>query len=288
MKPSAGTKIILPLNQYGQPIGDASALLSGVLGAVGSNFDNFPIFEESWKVMSTKESVYNDIVKEIFYLDEDQGGSLKKLILKGLGKSWKEARNRLWHEYYDSRKNLEQNVLKHPGGVNADDWRRFLMYRLRPDTKQYTHTGGSKRLARRIDEESQQQGRAVSRGKVWMMTHKKNDGSYIHEDARAICVFGKEHSGRVHGIGSGPIPSQLFGSNSQQPGERAQSQETLRVLEKLQAELTAEKLKRQAVEHEVASEKVRRQKMENALRCLIQQQGGNLPADIIAGMDSLD
>ncbi|MED6116334.1 hypothetical protein PIB30_099339, partial [Stylosanthes scabra] len=85
MKPPHGTKVILRLNELGQPIGDAAALVSGVLGVVG--------------------------------------------------KSWKEARNRLWHEYYDSRKTLEQNVLKHPRGVDKDDWRRFLMYRLRTDTK---------------------------------------------------------------------------------------------------------------------------------------------------------
>ncbi|MED6203625.1 hypothetical protein PIB30_001323 [Stylosanthes scabra] len=84
-------------------------------------------------------------------------------------------------------------------------------------------------------------------------------------------VFEKEHSSRVPGIGSGPIPSQIFGSNSQQLGEGAQTQETRKVLEELKAELTVEKLKRQAVENEVASEKVKRQKMENVLRYLIQQ-----------------
>ncbi|MED6193377.1 hypothetical protein PIB30_018719 [Stylosanthes scabra] len=260
MKPSHGTKVILSLNQYGQPIDDDAALLSRVLGVVGSNFDNFPIFEENWRVMSTKESVYNDILK-------------------------KEARNRLWHEYYDSRKSLDQNVLKHPRGVNTNDWRRFLMYHLRPDTQEKLREPIEAAIHshRRFQKpsESRQQGRAVSRGEVWMMTHKKNDGSYIHEDARG--VFGKEHSCRVRGIGFGPIPSELFGSNSQQPDEGDQAQETRRVLEELQAELRAEKLKRQAIENEVTSKKVKRQKMENALRYLIQQQVGNLPADIIDG-----
>ncbi|MED6209414.1 hypothetical protein PIB30_054422 [Stylosanthes scabra] len=114
----------------------------------------------------------------------------------------------------------------------------------------YTHTGGSKSLARRRDEESCQQGRDVSRGEVWMMTHKKVDGSYIHEDAQAICekimdieqrdessrllsqndslaqVLGEEHPGRVRGMGFGAIPSRLFGRNSQQTGGGAQAQET--------------------------------------------------------------
>ncbi|MED6211088.1 hypothetical protein PIB30_070182 [Stylosanthes scabra] len=104
--------------------------------------------------------------------------------------------------------------------------------------------------------QSRQQGKDSSRGEVWMMTHKKIDGSYIHQDAHAIShdessqndslgqVVGKKHPDRVHGMGFGPIPSQLFDQNSQQTGEGAQAQETQRVLEELQVELMAEKLKR--------------------------------------------
>ncbi|MED6195203.1 hypothetical protein PIB30_035813 [Stylosanthes scabra] len=243
-------------------------------------------------------------------------------MLQSLGKSWREARNRLFHEYYDPRKTLEQNVDARSRGIDENDWRRFLRYRLRPDTKEkcsepieaaiHTHTGGSKSLARRIDEESRQQGRDVSRGEVWMMTHKKVDGSYIHEDAQTICekimdieqrdessrllfqndslaqVLGKEHPGRVRGMGFGAIPSRLFGRNSQQTGGGAQAQETQRVVEELRAELTTEKLKRQALESEVASEKIKRQAMKNTLRYLIQKQGVNLLADIIAGMNSFE
>ncbi|MED6162442.1 hypothetical protein PIB30_070472 [Stylosanthes scabra] len=70
-------------------------------------------------------------------------------------------------------------------------------------------------------------------------------------------VVEKERLGMVRGIGSEPIPSLLFGLNSQQPGEGAQTQETQRVQEELQAKLMAEKLKRHAVESEVVSEKAK-------------------------------
>ncbi|MED6221757.1 hypothetical protein PIB30_057858 [Stylosanthes scabra] len=108
-------------------------------------------------------------------------------------------------------------------------------------------------MARWRDDESRQQGMDVSRGEVWMMTHKKIDGSYIHQDAQVI---------------------------SEKIMDIEQHDESSRVLS--QNDSLA-----QAVESEVELEKVKRQAMENALRYLIQKQGGNLPADIIAGMNSL-
>ncbi|XP_072054138.1 uncharacterized protein [Arachis hypogaea] len=50
----------------------------------------------------------------------------------------------------------------------------------------YTHTGGSKSFARQMEEVSEQQGRRVSRGKLWITSAQKKDGFYINDDARAI------------------------------------------------------------------------------------------------------
>ncbi|KAJ1419386.1 putative transposase, Ptta/En/Spm, plant [Sesbania bispinosa] len=68
-------------------------------------------------------------------------------------------------------------------------------------------------------------GQPVSRGTLYIHTHKRSDGTYINEEAQAVCekiseienqettpvgistndslgqVFGKEHSGRVRGVG---------------------------------------------------------------------------------------
>ncbi|XP_074560687.1 uncharacterized protein LOC141816856, partial [Curcuma longa] len=96
----------------------------------------------------------------------------------------------------------------------------------------YTHTGGSKTIARRKHEEERQRGSSISRGELWVMLHKKKDGSYIHDNAEVIGekiiniereddsskgfskidslsqAIGKEHPGRVRGVGSGPCPTQ--------------------------------------------------------------------------------
>ncbi|XP_020967527.1 uncharacterized protein LOC107617234 [Arachis ipaensis] len=190
----------------------------------------------------------------------------------------------------------------------------------------YTHIGGSKSLARHGEEESERQGRRVSRGELYLLTHKRDDGSYIHDAARAIgerieaieqgdessrllCqndslaqALGKERPGRVRGMGLGPTSSQVFGMNSHQSSNSFERKETQRVLLELQAELVVEKLKRKAVEDEVATEKTKRQSvedevaagkvrmqaMESALICLLQGQGRELPSDVATWMSALE
>ncbi|RYR13356.1 hypothetical protein Ahy_B04g070395 isoform C [Arachis hypogaea] len=243
----------------------------------------------------------------MFHFEEDSRGIIKRIIFKILGRAWKETRNRLYHHCYDPELSIEENIENRLDGITADYWRWFLDYRNSEETQEkcrknaenrskqlYTHTGGSKSLARLREEESEQQGRRVSRGELYLLTHKRTNGSYIHDAARAIGerieaieqrdesfrplsqndslaqALGKEHPGRVHGMGLGPTSSQVFGMNSHQPSNGFEREETQRVLLELQAELAAEKLKRKAVEDEVAAGKVRMQAMESALICLLQ------------------
>ncbi|RYQ90826.1 hypothetical protein Ahy_B09g096812 isoform K [Arachis hypogaea] len=242
-----------------------------------------------------------------------------------MGKSWKETRLRLYDRFYEPTFTTEQNLENRPPGIDREHWRWFLDYRAEPETKgkckknvvnrskqQYTHTGSSKSFARRIEEEtlllqSEEQGRIVGRGELWIKVHKKKDGSYINDEARAIGekieeieqqdessrmlsqndsiaqVFGKEKPGRVRGVGFGPTPSQLFGPNSHASGNGVQQEETQRKLLELQAELEGEKLKRKAMEDEAASDKKKMKAMESALIYLFQRQGEELPPEIAAG-----
>ncbi|RYR42484.1 hypothetical protein Ahy_A08g038961 isoform A [Arachis hypogaea] len=113
----------------------------------------------------------------------------------------------------------------------------------------YTHTRGSKTMARKRHEEfqnvdvflEQRQGRLIGRGKGWTMSHKKKEWfGYMNEDARLVGqaiehiesqdpsskefsqndslaqVLGKEHARRVRGLDFGPCPSQCFRNIPQQ------------------------------------------------------------------------
>nr|XP_029146855.1 uncharacterized protein LOC112729654 [Arachis hypogaea] len=292
MKPPNGRKVVLRFNSALQPVGDEAGLLSGVMGLLGSDYTKFPICERDWRKVRTRDKVYNEIVKFLDYRNSEE---------------------------------TQEKCKK-----NAENRSKQL----------YTHTGGSKSLARLGEEESERQGRIVSRGELYLLTHKRTNGSYIHDAARAIGerieaieqgdessrllsqndslaqALGKEHSGRVRGMGLGPTSSQVFGMNSHQPSNGFEREETQRVLLKLQAELAAEKLKKKVVEDEVAAEKtkrqamedevaaektkrhavedevaagkVRMQAMESALLCLLQGQGRKLPSDVATWMSALE
>ncbi|RYQ92921.1 hypothetical protein Ahy_B09g099161 [Arachis hypogaea] len=297
-----GRRIMLRFNNEKQPVGDEAGLLSGVLGMLGSDYGKFSICEESWRHVTTKDKVYFECVK-----------------------SWKDTRLRLYDDYYEPTLSTEENIENRPPGIDRDHWRWYLDYRAKPETKEkcrknainrskqlYTHTGGSKSLARRREEESEQEGRIVSRGELWIKVHKRRDGSYINDEAREIGerlleieqqdessrvlsqndsiaqVFGREKSGRVRGVGFGPTPSQLFGTNLQPSVNRVQVEETQRKLNELQTELEAKKLKRKAMEDEAATNKKRIKVMDSALIYLFQRQGEELPPEIAAGMLSME
>ncbi|XP_057760053.1 uncharacterized protein LOC130980381 [Arachis stenosperma] len=87
---------------------------------------------------------------------------------------------------------------------------------------------------------TEETGKEVSRVQMWDITHKKTDGSYVNEKAKEIAkkieayssqqavestvnsplddalgvVLGKEHPGRVRGLGMGAVPTVAFKNNT--------------------------------------------------------------------------
>ncbi|XP_020973254.1 uncharacterized protein LOC110269752 [Arachis ipaensis] len=205
MKPPNGRKIVLRFNNRLQPVGNKAGILSGVVEMLGSDYTKFRICEKDWRKVRSKDKIYNECVKELFHFEEDSGGIIKRIVLKMLGRAWKDTRNHLYHYFYKEDLTLEQNIKGHPPRITADHWRWFLDYRNSEETKEkcrkhvenrlkqlYIHTGGSKSLARLEEEESERQGRPVSRGELFVLTHKRSNGSYLHDAAQAIGLCRKE------------------------------------------------------------------------------------------------
>ncbi|RYR26962.1 hypothetical protein Ahy_B02g061292 [Arachis hypogaea] len=153
----------------------------------------------------------------------------------------------------------------------------------------YTHTGGSKTMARKRHEEEQRQGRPIGRGEGWTMSHKKRNGLYMNEDSCLVGeaielvesqdpsskefsqndslaqVLGKENPGRVRGLGIGTCPSQYFRNIPEKSDYGVQIEEYQMEIVKLKAEAAElkaaaaeEKEKRQRMEAEAAEEKAKR------------------------------
>ncbi|RYR26885.1 hypothetical protein Ahy_B02g061189 [Arachis hypogaea] len=102
----------------------------------------------------------------MFHFDEDSGGIIKRTILKMLGRAWKETRNILYYDHYDSQLTIGQNIEGRPPKITMDHWRRYLDYHNSEDTKEkcrknaanrlkqlYTHISRLKSLARLGEEE---------------------------------------------------------------------------------------------------------------------------------------
>ncbi|RYR29111.1 hypothetical protein Ahy_B01g053412 [Arachis hypogaea] len=276
---------------------------------------------------ASKEHAY-DHVKRVFHYEDDKKGWIKLGILQRIGSCWRNSRNHLFHKVYDEELTFEQNIKRKPARIEANHWKKFLQYRrsvekntVNRSKQQYTHTGSSKMMARKRHEE----GRPIGRGEGWTMSHKKKNGKYMNEEARLVGeaieliesqdpsskefsqndslaqVLGKEHPGRVCGLGIGTCPSRCFRNIPEQSDYGVQIEEYQMEIVKLKveaAELKAEaaelktaaaeeKAKRQRMETEVVEEKAKIQTMGNLLTYVIQQQGGNLPPEIVADLDSL-
>ncbi|RYQ99006.1 hypothetical protein Ahy_B07g086855 [Arachis hypogaea] len=266
MKPPNRRKIVPRFNSALQLVGDEAGLLSSVMGLLGSDYTKFPICERDWRKVRTKDKVYNECVKEMFHFEEDSRGIIKRIIFKMLGRAWKETRNILYHHCYDSELSLEENIENRPDGITAEHWRWFLDYRNSEETQEkckknaenrskqlYTHTSGSKSLARLGEEEE----------RIEAIEQRDESSKLLSQNDSLAQALKNEHLSRLCGMGLGPTSSQVFGMNSHQPSNGFEREESQRVLLKLQAELAAKKLKRKAVEDEVAVEKTKRQAVED-------------------------
>ncbi|MED6160324.1 hypothetical protein PIB30_050453 [Stylosanthes scabra] len=269
---------------------------------MANDFSLFPIGVRSWKQMAVyKECEFNRQIKRFFYFEDDTKESKKKVILSMLGKIWRDTRGNLFHRFYDDSKSLSVNV-QHQclEGIDKDDWKAFLKYRLEKDTLEkcrknvenrakqtYTHVGGSKSLARRTEEEvlstlSAPPGEQKKRrqGMVGTSVEERSGLLYIGERMGPTFMmmhshwcFWKEHSGRVRGVGLGPYPTKLFDNTSQQSSYGRQIEEYQKEIIELKAEAVKQKKKSQRIV--------------NLLRFLLKQQGENLPPEIVSEMNAL-
>ncbi|KAM7262292.1 hypothetical protein ACFE04_021369 [Oxalis oulophora] len=216
-----GVKVVLDINDVGQPIDKSGSLFGFFLGDLGANFSTFPIGYRSWKQVpkSTKKDVFNSIIKAKFHFD-DSDKSFEKYVIGNIGTKWKDNLGRLFRQFYDSSLSRAHNIAHGPKGIDQDQWTMYVNYRLEPRTKE-------------------KGGEIISRGTLWTLTHKrKHDGQYVNlkaekivekiisieeqdENARILSpqdslrqVFGSEHNGRIRGMGFGPVPTQVFGQTS--------------------------------------------------------------------------
>ncbi|KAL2330991.1 hypothetical protein Fmac_018572 [Flemingia macrophylla] len=127
----------------------------------------------------------------------------------------------------DYKQNVLKDIIQEKAQKNKDNRKKQTI----------PHTGGSMSLARKKQKMELECGRKVSRGEIWIATHKHANGEFVNEEAKEIgekieiyelsgnvskdissqdslaqTLGNQEHCGRVRGLGLGPCPSRLFGN----------------------------------------------------------------------------
>ncbi|XP_061350317.1 uncharacterized protein LOC133295490 [Gastrolobium bilobum] len=257
-------KVIVPWNETDQPIEDASSLLHGVLGHLACNVNLFPVSYERWPDVPPiyKEEIWK-LIESKFALSTDQQ---RAYCMGNMGKKWKDNRYRLCAEFYNKIASLDQNIDNYPDGMTREQWAGFLAYKKSDKAKKYSeintknrakqtimHTLGSKSIAKTKHELEKKYGCKISRGEMFGIAHTKKDGNFVSDEARLKndelledledvsdedeayeFTFGKEHPGRVRGMGFGVVPSQIrkrsrvSGSSSNNSGPTQAEYNTLK------------------------------------------------------------
>ncbi|RYQ92105.1 hypothetical protein Ahy_B09g098242 [Arachis hypogaea] len=226
----SNTKIVLPFNKELQPIGQTAGLFSGFLGSLGADYSQFLIYAESWKHVNKakKEHAY-DMIKRVFYYEDDAGGKIKRRIMKRIGKNWKDTRHNLYHKCYKETRTYEKNLDHRPKGIEENEWKRFLNYRQKEKKQRRKSKEGPLEAIANVE-------------------RKDESSKHLSQNDSLAQVLGKEQSGRVRALGAGPCPTQVFGNAAGQPSGFAEPNEEYgRRIAELTAKLEEEQAKRQLI-----------------------------------------
>ncbi|XP_061341679.1 uncharacterized protein LOC133287999 [Gastrolobium bilobum] len=221
-------RVVMEWNEIGQPIGNSGGLYGFFSGAIAADCKNFPINYKKWPLVPDyhKNIVWEKILKVKFDVSADEH---RKWIMMDIGKKWKDNRARLWSMFRKSGMTFEQGVEHFPSGIPRDQWKIAEKNIANRAKQSIPHTLGTKSITRKRAEMEITLGHPISRAEMYAESHKKkdgtftnkedlllagqNDGNMTHEEAY-IHVFGKEHLGRVRGMGFGVCPSQILSSSS--------------------------------------------------------------------------
>ncbi|KAL2321619.1 hypothetical protein Fmac_025998 [Flemingia macrophylla] len=247
-----GERIIVEFDEVGMAIGEGQGVLAGYCGTLATDDNLFSINFERWSGKTGMPNTYFlECFKEILqprFCFRTGEASAERYCKLTLGRKWAAHRQNLWNEFYDPTKTKNEIISNVPTGIDRTQWAHFVTYRLKPETLEICkknkdnrnkqvipHTGGSKPISRRRHEMFLETGQLPSRGKLYIETHKRKDGSFVNDAAKAIAeqievglahsttnesevspndvvgrVLGPEHSGRVRCMGLGAAPTNSF------------------------------------------------------------------------------
>ncbi|XLS52182.1 hypothetical protein HN51_012859, partial [Arachis hypogaea] len=71
----------------------------------------------------------------VFHYEDDGRGRIKRRIVQRIERSWRNARNHLFHKVYDEELTFEESLKRKPAGIESNHWKKFIQYQLNEDTQ---------------------------------------------------------------------------------------------------------------------------------------------------------
>ncbi|MQL96599.1 hypothetical protein Taro_029277, partial [Colocasia esculenta] len=225
-------RIPVNVNQLGQPLGEGGQLLKQFLGTVARMGDKLPIDCISWRVIpsSNKDDVWDYIQRKF-----DVPISLRDFVMKDLDQKWRSWKYDLRTKFFTpyQKRNNTLHEFKKRSETNKQNKSKHTLF----------HCAGSKSFANIYHEEFLKTGVTLDRGDLFIRTRMKKAGGPVNDESAAMIdkirdikltqqsttsssiasvgdayeqVMGRDRTGRIRGIGTGPTPKSLWGSRSSQ------------------------------------------------------------------------
>ncbi|MQM05452.1 hypothetical protein Taro_038260, partial [Colocasia esculenta] len=118
-----GKRIVVQINELGQPVGKGGHSLKLFLGTIARLGDKMSIDAPTWRAMS---ATHKDDVWEYVQRKYDIPAYLKEWVMKDLDQKWRSWKYELRNKYFDLT--LKQNEQKIPPDprVNVEQWKRVV------------------------------------------------------------------------------------------------------------------------------------------------------------------
>ncbi|XP_070021542.1 uncharacterized protein [Nicotiana sylvestris] len=182
-------RIVVDFDYLDEPFGDARGLLSGFCGILACDCALFPIHYMLTDVLFFKPKFFFKTTESV----------ARQHVYKSIGKKWAANRLNLWSASEDPLKSRVEIIDNVPDGIPPDQWISFVDYQYKlfemrkrnaenRKKQKIPHTGGSKANATRRAEMMAQTGQMPGRAQIYIATHKNEDGVYVNEEAKEICL----------------------------------------------------------------------------------------------------
>ncbi|CAI0400827.1 unnamed protein product [Linum tenue] len=192
-----GSKMVVQLNDLGQPIGSEGRKLASFLGTLARDGTLAPLNYGKWTALpkANKESMWQ-LVQAKFEIDP----MAKSWVMKSLFSKWTSWKSRL-KTYYFSCKTEEERMRNLDKRVIPDQWPGLVSYWNKEEVKllcarnranrahvKHSHTSGSKSYATIREEERAKRadGKTPTRAELFVLTHTRKDGNPVNEDAAEV------------------------------------------------------------------------------------------------------